>query len=366
MPMNEKLTSRLERNRALHRAIFSRGPVTRHAFVVQGPMQPIWQIGDYTTSDRPIAEFVPFFVEDYRRWVALSEAADDDAVPHVRLMTGTHVYAVCFGAKPHFYPDNNPYAEACVATAAEADRIPEPKLEECRPLMRVMELAAAVRRELGPEVTLGPPDVQTGFDTACILWDKTDMLCAMIEQPEAVKRLAGKCARLLQAFIATFRREFSNTTFGHCPSTWTPPEFGPWVSNDECGNMSPEMFEEFCLPELVGLSQAFGSVGMHCCANARHQFAQFRRIPNFYAFNRVPTGVGWEQDIALDVLGGPDGPVMVPGWCTPEDIATLLRKAQPGTRFIFNSAAPENEEGARQWLEGARAAADAAVPGSSR
>ncbi len=362
-------SSRLVRNQALHRALFERGPFTRHGFVAQTPMQPIWKVGDYIASDRPIADFVPAFLEDYRQWVALSDAIDDDAVPFPRLMTGTHIYALCFGAQPHYYPDNNPYAEPCVGNAVDADRIVEPKLENCRPLMRVMELAAALQRELGPGVTLGPPDMQTGFDTACILWDKTDLLCALVEQPDAVKRLAGKCARVLKQFITAYRRAFPNTTFGHCPSTWTPPDFGPWVSNDECGNMSPVMFEEFCLPEMVDLSQTFGSFGMHCCAHARHQFALFRRIPNFYAFNRVPTGVGWDGDSALDELGGPEGPVMVPGWVSPEDVGLLLRKAPVGTRFIFNSGAMETVGEARRWLDEARAAAEApgrAAAGGSR
>jgi hypothetical protein len=281
----------------------------------------------------------------------------DDAVPFVRMLTGTHIYAVCFGATPHFYPDNNPYAEPCVADPSVADRLAAPKVENCRPLMRVLELAAAVRREVGADVTFGPPDMQTGFDTACILWDKTDLLCSMVENPEAVKRLAGKCGQLLVDFIALYRREFPQTTFGHCPSTWTPPDCGPWVSNDECGVMSPEMFEEFCLPELVALSNRFGGLGMHCCANAQHQFALFRRIPNFYAFNRVPTGVGWEKDNALEELGGAGGPVMVPGWCSPEDVGTLVRKAPPGTRLIFNSAALADVAAARQWLDAARLAA---------
>jgi hypothetical protein len=64
-------------------------------------------------------------------------------------MTGTHLYALCFGAQPHFYPDNNPYAAPVVADAAAADRLPEPHLESCRPLMRVIELAQALRQELG-------------------------------------------------------------------------------------------------------------------------------------------------------------------------------------------------------------------------
>ncbi|MEI6149572.1 MAG: hypothetical protein WCS01_10780, partial [bacterium] len=88
-----------------------------------------------------------------------------------------------------------------------------------------------------------------------------------------------------------------------------------------------------------------------------HQFALFRRIPNFYAFNRVPTGVGWEKDNALDELGGSGGPVMVPGWFSPDDIAAQLRKAPHGTRFIFNSAAMEDVESARKWLAAARAVA---------
>jgi hypothetical protein len=346
--------SRLARNRALHRDLFARAGDARYAFVVQPTSEPIWEIGDYTTSDRPIADFVPWVVEAYRRWVVLSEAVGDDAVPFARPLTGTHLYAVCFGAKPHFYPDNNPYAEACVASAAEADRIPEPVLEHCRPLMRVLELAAAVRRELGPDVTLGPPDMQTGFDTACILWDKTDLFYAMTDQPEAVQRLAGKCGRLLRHFIVAYRREFPNSTFGHCPSTWTPPDCGPWVSNDECGVMSPEMFETFCLPELVELSRQFNGIGMHCCANAQHQFEAFRRIPKFYAFNRVPTGIGWEKDNALSVLGGPEGPVMVPGWCSKEDVATQWRQAPPGTRFIFNSGGTDSPDMGREWLEAVR------------
>ncbi len=348
------MMTRLARNKELHSKIFARSTTSRHALVVESPMQPIWQVGDFTTSDRPIADFVPAFVEDYHRWAALSAALDDDAVPFARLITGTHIYAVCFGAQPHFYPDNNPYAAACVATAEEADRIPEMKLENSRPLMRVLELAAAVRQELGADVTLGPPDMQTGFDTACILWDKADLLFSMIEEPEAVKRLAGKCARLLQEFITVYRHEFPNSTLGHYPATWTPPHYGPWVSNDECGIMSPAMFEEFCLPELQELSQRFGSVGMHCCANAQHQFSLFHRIPNLYAFNRVPTGVGWELDNALDVLAGADGPVMVTAATSLEDISVLLRKAPADTRFIFNSSGMNDQDTAQRWLEGAR------------
>lgn len=85
-------------------------------------------------------------------------------------------------------------------------------------------------------------------------------------------------------------------------------------------------------------------------------------IAEFYAFNRVPTGVGWEGDNATTVLGGPEGPTMVPGWVSPDDVTTLLRQAPPGTRFVFNSAAMETAEQAKQWLDAARVAASAQMP----
>ena len=338
--------TRIEKNKQAHRDIFDK-KLNRHLGVVQGPR---FVTEDYVTSEKPIEYFAAQVVKGYEKWMEISETVQDDGVPFPVLMTATHIYALCFGAEPHFYEDSNPYVKTFVRSAAEADKIPEPKLASSRPLMRVFELAAAVQKALGKDVTLGCPDMQTGFDTACILWDKTDLMYAMVDNPAAVKRLAEKCERLLFDFVETYRKEFPLSTFGHCPSTWTPPERGPWVSNDECGIMSQEMFEDFCLPEMIRMSQKFGSFGMHCCANAQHQFELFKKIPNFYAFDRGPTGVGWEGDNALAVLGGPQGPTFVTGW----DSALVSKFAPEGTRFIFNLNAGEDLDAIRRKLDEAR------------
>jgi hypothetical protein len=56
----------------------------------------------------------------------------------------------------------------------------------------------------------------------------------------------------------------------------------PWASNDECGAISPAAFERFRLPKLVDPAESFGGLGMHCCADAEHQFSLFQRIPGFH------------------------------------------------------------------------------------
>lgn len=111
--------------------------------------------------------------------------------------TGTHLYATAFGCPVHRYPDSNPCALPSVRTAAEADRIEVPDLWKVPSLYRVFELAAALRSEFGPEVLLGPPDKQTGFDTACLIWERTGIYAALAtdKEKDAAKRLTAKCGK---------------------------------------------------------------------------------------------------------------------------------------------------------------------------
>jgi len=344
------------RNQAFLRNIYAKGPFQGHAFLAAAPGIPLhaWPGGDYTLSDRPVQEWVPWVVENYRRMVAHAEAVGDDGVPVAKLMTGTHLYAAAFGCPAHQSADNPACALPRATCVAEAEALAEPDLWSSRPLMRVFELADLVRRELGPDVPLGPPDIQTGFDTAALVWEKQDFLCAMALEPEAVHSLSGKCARLLKAFLAELRREFPTMSPCHCPGAWCPPEMGWWASNDECGAMGTEMFEEFCLPELIDLSRTFGGFGMHCCADAEHQFDSFRAIPNFYAFNRVGARLGWLTILDHPCLLGPEGPVFVLAWVSDDDTEALIRRAPPGTRFIFQSCEPDPAK-ARDWIGRMRA-----------
>lgn len=329
-----------------------RGQAAGPAFLVQPPFKPLHEPpGDYTLSDRPVADWVPDIAEHYATQVGWLEELDDDTVPVAHLTTGTHLYAAAFGCPVHEYEDTNPAALPIVTCATEADAIPEPDLWSCPGLVRVFELGHAVQAELGEDVWLGPPDIQTGFDTAALIWDKSDFYAALIAEPAAVHRLVGKCARLLSSFLAELRREFPRMVPAHCPRLWAPPDLGWWVSNDECGAFGTEVFREFCLPEMVELSERFGSFGMHCCADAEHQFPAFREIPNFYAFNRVAGRRGW--DTLLPAFQGPDAPVHVLGWLDPALIAHLRSQAAEGTRFIFVHGAMDLEDG-RRWLEEVR------------
>ena len=340
----------ISKNVSFLRNVFSKGPFQGHAFCCspKGVSAVDCPEGDFTISQAPVDNWVPWVVDHHARMVKMLEAVGDDGVPYGRINTGTHIFAAAFGCPVHTMEDDAPFALPMVSSVAEAEAVKEPDLWKSPTLYRVFELAEKVTHELGPEAHITGPDMQSGFDIASLIWNKEDMFCAMLTDPEAVMNLAGKAARLFKTFLTEYRGAFPQACPCHCPEVWTPPEMGPWMSNDECGSFSTSNFETFCLPELVDLAETFGGLGMHCCADAEHQFDSFKKIPNFYGFNRVAAKQGYQS--LLEYFDDETGPVHVLAWIEEEDITRLIQEAVPGVRFVFNLI-EDDVEVAKAWYD---------------
>jgi len=228
---------------------------------------------------------VPWALRNYELQLKTHQTLNDDSVPFVNLTLTTGFFSAAFGCSFLFFPESTALTEPIVRTPAEADRLPLPGLN-CRPFDRYFELVALVRQRLGPEASISVPDMQSPFDIAALVCDKTNLLAGLHETPEAVKRLVDKCRDLLILFLRELKRINPACSMCHYPVIWAPPESGCFVSEDEAGSMSSDMFKEFCLPGLTTLSQTFGGLSVHCCADADHQYPNFMAIPNFRGFNR--------------------------------------------------------------------------------
>jgi len=336
-------------NRRFLRDLFA-GPFRGHAIIMDHEAAPRdWSQGDVVISERPVKEWLPAVVQDFETRLKWHNALGDDAVPYVNIQTGTEIFAAAFGCPVHMYDDAPPCALPLVTTADDAGRLPVPGLD-ARPLARVFELAELVRGEVGADVPISVPDIQSPFDIAALVWRKEDLFAAMYERPGAVKRLVDKCHRLLVDFLFEFRRRFPNCNLCHCPNAWAPPELGAWLSEDEAGSLSTAMFEEFCLPSLVELSERFGGLFVHCCAAADHQYDSFRKIPNLRGLNRVFQAPGPRP--AIEAFSGRT--VLMVAWTGEQGVCEMLDMALPDTRFLFNMGAQPVDE-ARSTFERLRA-----------
>jgi hypothetical protein len=254
------------------------------------PSGGLFQIDIAGGPERPwpnpwnVRERIDWAVGQYESALERMSWLEDDRVPSAYVYTGTDIFAEAFGCHVHRPVDNMPFALPLVSCASEAARLSCPTLE-AEPLARVFAIADSMVARIGPDAILQLPDVQSPLDIAALIWDKSDFYIALMEEPEAVLELCAKIRGLLEAFFDAWFRRYGGAYVAHYPHYYM--EGGLTVSEDEVGVIDASMFERFALPDLEALSRRYGGLGMHCCANALHQWSGFLRIPGLRLLNLV-------------------------------------------------------------------------------
>ncbi len=219
---------------------------------------------------------------NYEHHLKRMEWLADDSLPCLDMLTGTEIFAEAFGCKIHRPDDNNPFALPCVNTPEEAQRLPMPSLD-ARPLAFVFEMADELARRAGPGAIFRLVDMQSPLDVAALIWEKTSFYTALLEYPEVVIGVAEKIKTLQFAFLDEWFRRYGREFIAHYPDYYLP--HGATLSVDEIGAVSGKIFARYFLPDLNLFSQRYGGLGMHCCANARHQWARFKEIDHLRLLN---------------------------------------------------------------------------------
>jgi uroporphyrinogen-III decarboxylase len=212
------------------------------------------------------------------------EWLDDDRVPCISAVMGTDNFAHAFGC-PVVYPgNNNPFSKPIVFSAADLAKIKKPKLENSS-LMEIMEYGYRLQ-SAAPGALIQLPDIQSPLDIAALIWDKTNFFMAFYDEPQAVKDLISMCYELLKEFLDLWFKTFGKEFIAHYPDYYMP--YGITLSEDEIGSINTAQFMEFSYPTLCKLSEHFGGrIGIHCCANARHQWEAVKSIPGLVMLNLV-------------------------------------------------------------------------------
>lgn len=282
---------------------------------------------------------------DYQLMCRQAARVRDDRVPYLSNMTGTEIFAEAFGCRVHRPGDTNPFALPLIHTAAEADRIRQPELSRST-LACLFDIADELHRRGGPDALMKPVDCQSPMDVVALIWDKSDLFPAMVEAPDAVRGLANKVGVLIESFFDAWFKRYGTTFVAHYPDYVM--HGGVTMSVDEVGAVSAEMFRDFFRDELIHLSHRFGGLGIHCCADARHQWGSFRALPGLKMINHVAPPTRNARAYLLDSLcfyG--DRTVQMPfGWKPDGKPETWPSQFPAGTRVVFEVQAEDAEQAA--------------------
>jgi hypothetical protein len=183
------------------------------------------------------------------------------------------------------------------------------------------------------------------MDIAALIWDKNTFYVALIESPDAVQELAAKVRLLLVRFLDEWFTRYGRDFVAHYPDYYLAA--GVSLSEDEIGAVNPDMFYELFLPELAELSERYGGLGMHCCADAHHHWPAWQEIPALRLLNVVqPVD---QIRAAYERFG--DATAQMHSWCGHGDPRTWRFPA--GSRVVIAATAGSRDE-AQQLTESLR------------
>ena len=163
-----------------------------------------------------------------------------------------------------------------IHNAAEAKALRVPSLD-APALRRVFEMADELTHRAGPGALVRLIDMQCPLDVAAMIWDKIDFYQALIKSPEIVSELVEKITTLQFTFLDEWYRRYGQGFIAHYPDYYMPK--GVALSVDEIGAVSGKM------PHLNRFSERYGGLGIHCCANARHQWENIKKLTGLRLLN---------------------------------------------------------------------------------
>lgn len=227
-------------------------------------------------------ERIDWGVKVYDYWIERAKWLHDDFVPGVMCVTGTDIFGQALGCDVHYAEIANPCAIPNIMNSSDAAKVTVPELSNST-LAYLFDMAEEIASRIDHYDVYLTPDLQSPMDIVAMMWDKSTLFLEMIDNPQAVKDLAHKCETLLINFIDEWIKRFGRCMKGPCSQGVI--ENAIKMSVDEVGAVNKQMFDEFFLGELETLSNRYGGMGIHCCADAPHQWENWKKVPGLKMLN---------------------------------------------------------------------------------
>jgi hypothetical protein len=186
-----------------------------------------------------------------------------------------------FGCEVVWWEDDLPVVRPLpIEDIRQVYDLPEPSVTDGE-LGRVLDLTRYFLERTEGRVPIRMTDVQGPLDSAALILGHNAFLAAMVTNPQAVHHLIQRVTDLTIVFVNAQRALIREHGAEFVPTVnypWLPDGYGINVAHDECVMISPAMHDEFAVPYLNQVSEAFGGVFIHSCGKWAHQCPSLARV----------------------------------------------------------------------------------------
>jgi uroporphyrinogen-III decarboxylase len=204
-----------------------------------------------------------------------------DLVPALCPTLGVIAIPSAFGAEVVWWENDFPAVRPVIGDRTEKrGELARPRTTDGE-LGRILDYTRFFLERTEGRMPIRLGDIQGPLDNAALIFGHTAFLEALITSPRPVHRLLDMITDLMIEF-ATAQREIVRAA----GAEFVPSAFQPWlpdgrgisVANDVAVMLSPELHDEFGVPYLNRLSDAFGGVYIHSCGDWTHLFPSLEKV----------------------------------------------------------------------------------------
>ena len=204
-----------------------------------------------------------------------------DLVPALCPTLGVIAVPSAFGAEVVWWENDFPAVRPLIGDDTDkVRRLTRPAIKDGQ-LGRILEYTRAFLERTEGRVPIRLGDIQGPLDNAALIFGHTAFLEALITAPREVHLLLDMITDLMIEFAAAQRGLVHAAGAEFVPSSfqpWLPDGKGISVANDVAVMLSPGLHDEFGVPYLDRLSDAFGGVYIHSCGDWTHLFPSLEKV----------------------------------------------------------------------------------------
>jgi hypothetical protein len=204
-----------------------------------------------------------------------------DLVPALCPTLGVIAIPSAFGAEVVWWENNFPAVRPIIGDRPELiGKLRRPEVTD-GVLGRILDYTRFFIEKTGGRFPVRLADLQGPLDNAALIFGHTPFLQALLTHPREVHRLLELVTDLTIEFARTQRELVHRLGAEFVPSgfqPWLPDGMGLSVANDVGLMLSPRLHDEFSLPYLNRISEAFGGVYIHSCGDWTHLFPSLEKV----------------------------------------------------------------------------------------
>lgn len=217
--------------------------------------------------------------------IILTLEHETDYVPYLDPFEGVTILSEAFGCNIRIPDNGDPYVEdAVIKNINDVYDIKKPARDN-NVYERVFNTLSFFEEKTGFQIPVGATDPQGPLNVASLILDNNEFLIACITNKKEIHYLLNMITDAFIEFYTMQYEKLKNPAFPVHSFPLVDSNDGISVSDDEAILLSPDLFEEFGLPCLNRISDAFGGLYYHCCGDFGPMLGNILKIKGLRAIN---------------------------------------------------------------------------------